>query len=112
MFSDKITKLVAEDVKKIVGGRVKQSAEQGAMVNSGTPEPVDKNSQSTSNTEKPLRPVKTKAANNVVVMGGQGRGDLTGQDITNMLGKSGDTRKKVGGAITRVFQSIKSIARK
>ena len=101
MFSDKITKLVAEDVKKIVGGRVKQSAEQGAMVNSGTPEPA------TSNTEKPLRPVRTKAANNVVVMGGQGRGDLTGQDITNMLGKSGDLRKKVGGAITRVFQSIR-----
>lgn len=100
MFSDKITKLVAEDVKKIVGGKVKQSAEQGAMVNSGTPEPDQNNSQST-------RPVRTKAANNVVVMGGQGRGDLTGQDITNMLGKSGDLRKKVGGAITRVFQSIR-----
>ena len=73
MFSDKITKLVAEDAKKIVAGRVKQSAEQGAMVNSGTPEPA----QSTPT----VRP--TASSNDIVLMGGQGRGNVTGKDLAD-----------------------------
>ena len=80
MFSDKITKLVAEDAKKVVAGRVKQSAEQGAMVNSGTPEPAQSTPPVRSSTP-PVRP--TASSNDIVLMGGQGRGNVTGKDLAD-----------------------------
>ena len=88
MFSDKITKLVAEDAKKVVAGKVKQSAKQGAMVNSGTPEPV----QSTP-TVKP-----TASSNDVLVVGGQGRGNITTGDVDRASAAMGRVAKKAAKA--------------
>ena len=97
MFSDKITKLVAEDAKKVVAGRVKQSAEQGAMVNSGTPEPV----QSTP-TVKP-----TASSNDVLVMGGQGRGNITTGDVDRASAAMGKAVKKYGAFLKTSPKNIK-----
>ena len=104
MFSDKITKLVAEDAKKVVAGKVKQSAKQGAMVNSGTPEPVS-----------PPKVQPTASSNDVLVMGGQGRGNITTGDVDRAsaaMGKAAKTSAKAVGrvgkmvaqGITRVFK--------
>ena len=109
MFSDKITKLVAEDAKKVVAGKVKQSAKQGAMVNSGTPEPVS------TPTVKP-----TASSNDVLVMGGQGRGNITTGDVDRASAAMGRVARKsakapaivasrigklVSQGITRIFKS-------
>ena len=96
MFSDKITKLVAEDAKKVVAGKVKQSAKQGAMVNSGTPEPV----QSTP-TVKP-----TASSNDVLVMGGQGRGNITTGDVDRASAAMGKAAKAPVKAMSRVGRMV------
>ena len=87
MFSDKITKLVAEDVKKITAGTVKQSAKKGAMVNSGTPEPVS-----------PPKVQPTASSNDVLVMGGQGRGNITTGDVDRASAAMGRVAKKAAKA--------------
>lgn len=96
MFSDKITKLVAEDAKKVVAGKVKQSAKQGAMINSGTPEPV----QSTP-TVKP-----TASSNDVLVMGGQGRGNITTGDVDRASAAMGKTAKATAKEMGRVGRMV------
>ena len=94
MFSDRITKLVAEDVKKITAGTVKQSAKKGAMVNSGTPEPVS-----------PPKVQPTASSNDVLVMGGQGRGNITTGDVDRAsaaMGKAAKTPAKAMGRVGRM----------